>query len=884
MDHLPYRDASLPVQERVRDLLGRMTLEEKAAQTAAPFGSAVDVHTPPDAGWGGAVAALCTLGLPPREAAARGNELQRKHVEETRLGIPVLLAEEALIGLKVRDATTFPDAIAQAATWEPQLVEEMGRTIGTQMARLGVRQALSPLADVARDPRWGRVEETYGEDPYLVGSMAAGYVRGLQNADDEFPIMATLKHFVGYSASEGGRNTQPAQLGPRELREIHSVPFEMAIRAGGARGVMPSYNDIDGVPVTGSKAHLTRLLREELGFDGLVISDLGAVGHLHTKHGTAEGTLQAVAQAVRAGIDLDLDNKVSSDRVIEAVRTGVLSEGDLDRAVANVLRAKFRLGLFERPYVDLDAVPETFDSAEERALARTIAEKAVILLQNRPVDGSRLLPVAASVKSIAVIGPNAHRPMGQLGNYSYQVLDSMTKRFALAADPEAKPEDAEEFAGKLGADEAGLLVESVPVVTFLDGIRRRAGDETTVTYEPGCQIATDDRSGFDAAVRAASAAEVAVVVVGDQSGINAFGTVGEGLDSAECALPGVQRELVEAVVATGTPTIVVLSHGRPYVLGWMADRVPAIVGSFFGGEEAGNAVASVLFGDVNPAGRLPIALLGSAGAAPFPYWAAARSTPYVDTASPVVFPFGHGLSYTDFEYRDLAVESAEVSTDGAIQLSFTVANVGDVDGDEVVQVYGQDVIGRTTRRRRVLVAFRRIPLAAGAATRVTVDVPTSMFALWDADEGWVVEPGLVRFFVGGSSAATPLRGRVTLIGKDHLPGPDRAMFSTVSVDGSEAALASVREGTESATLVAGTHSTPITQDNTVLEWLEHPIGGQALRAMFEGFDGDVEDLLEPAYGLTLTQMVAFSGGQFPQSQLDELLARTRVVPEADRRL
>src|SRR3954470_11194075 len=272
-----FRDANASIDDRVRDLLARMTLEEKAAQTAAPFGAAVDVHSPPPGGWGCAVAALSTLGLPPRDAARAGNELQRKHVEETRLGIPVLLAEEALVGLKVRDATSFPDAIAQACTWDPDLVEEMARTIGRQMARLGVRQALSPLADVARDPRWGRVEETYGEDPYLVGTMASAYVRGLQEADPDVPRIATLKHFLGYSASDGGRNTEAAQLGERELREVHGVSFEMAIRAGGARGVMPSYNTIDGAPVTGSKPHLTTLLRDELGFDGVVISDLGAI-------------------------------------------------------------------------------------------------------------------------------------------------------------------------------------------------------------------------------------------------------------------------------------------------------------------------------------------------------------------------------------------------------------------------------------------------------------------------------------------------------------------------------------------------------------------------------------------------------------------------------
>ncbi|MGP3916295.1 glycoside hydrolase family 3 N-terminal domain-containing protein [Nonomuraea sp. 10N515B] len=849
----------------MRDLLSRMTLEEKAAQTQAPFGSAVDVHTPPRAGWGNATAGICTLGLPPREAVHRANELQRKHVEDTRLGIPVLLAEEALIGFKVRDATTFPDAIAQAATWDPGLIEEMARTIGTQMARLGVRQALSPLADVARDPRWGRIEETYGEEPYLVGTMATAFVRGLQNADARVPLIATLKHFLGYSASDGGRNTEPAQLGPRELREIHGLPFEMAIRAGGARGVMPSYNAIDGVPVSGSKAYLTGLLREDLGFDGLVISDLAAVGQLHTKHGVAEDEVHALAQALRAGVDLNLDNKVSAEQIVEGVRAGVIDEADLDRAVSRVLLAKFRLGLFENPYADPDLVPETFDSDQERALARRIAEKSVILLRNEPVGDTSLLPLSPSLRTIAVIGPNADRLMGQLGNYSYQVLDSMTTRFHLAADPQARPEDVEDLAGKGSPDDARVMVESVPVVTFLEGIRRRAGDDVTVLYEPGCPVATDDRSGFDAAIRAASHAEVAVVVVGDQSGINGYGTVGEGLDSTECALPGVQRELVEAVVATGTPTIVVLSHGRPYVLGWMADSVPAIVSSFFGGEEAGNAVASVLFGDVNPAGRLPIAMLRSAGAAPVPYWRTLQQPTYIDGSIGAVFPFGHGLSYTRFDYRDLEIDTLEVPTDGVVRLSFTVANVGDRAGDEVAQVYGRDVIARTARRGRQLLAFRRLHLEPGAAARVTVEVPASMFALWDVDEGWVVEPGLIKFFVGGSSAAIQLRGEATLTGKHHFPGPDRPLTSTVTVGAAASEGPASRQRRELGPVA------PITQDNTVREWLDHPVGGALLREALGGLD---EEVLAPAFDLTLRQMVAYSGGRFPLSLLDELLAKT----------
>jgi beta-glucosidase len=702
--------------------------------------------------------------------------------------------------------------------------------------------------------------------------MATAFVRGLQEADPDVPRIATLKHFLGYSASDGGRNTEAAQLGERELREVHGTPFEMAIRTGGARGAMPSYNAIDGVPVSGSKEYLTHLLRDEFGFDGVVISDLGAVSQLRTKHRTAEDAAHALAQALRAGIDLDLDNNVSSDELVEAVRSGVVDEADLDRAVASVLRAKFRIGLFENPYVDIDAVPKTFDSTEERALARRIAEQSIVLLQNKPVDGAPLLPLSPSLRTIAVIGPNAHRPMGQLGDYSYQVLDSVTKLFAYAADPQARPEDVSELVGKMGADDAQLRVDSVPVVTIVDGVRQRAGDDVTVLHEPGCTVASSDRSGFDAAVRAATDADLAILVVGDQAGINAFGTVGEGLDSTECALPGVQRELVEAVVATGTPTVVVLSHGRPYVLGWMAQTVPAILTSFFGGEEAGNAVASVLFGDVNPAGRLPIAFLRSVGAAPAPYWRTLQGRAYVDGSVGAVFPFGHGLSYTTFEYRDLEMGSTDIPTDGVVRLSFTVANVGETAGDEVVQVYGQDVVGRTAPRGRRLVAFRRLHLDPGAGARVTVDVPTSMFALWDVGEGWFVEPGLIKLFVGGSSAAIQLRGEVTLVGKDYLPGPDRALSSVVDVEHSDLKYTATPEASTPDARIYSSSVEAVTATSTIRAWLHHPVGGSLLRAALGGPDFD-EDVLEPVFDLPLGHLVALSQGQFPQSTLDALLAK-----------
>lgn len=856
-----YRNPELPTAERVKDLLSRMSVEEKAAQFATPFGAVVDVHNPPTDGWGGVTAGLSSLNMSPREMAEVGNRLQQWHIDNTRHGIPVLLTEEALLGLKVQGATTFPDAIAQAATWDPELIEQVGRVIGRHMALLGVRQALAPLADVARDPRWGRVEETYGEEPYLVGSMAAAYVRGLQNADPDSPLVATVKHFLGYAATDGGRNTDAAHIGPRELREVYAVPFAMAIHLGGARGIMPAYNTIDQDPVSGSKELLTGLLSEELGFTGLVSSDLGAIPQLHTKHGTAASFVDAFAQTIRAGMHMDLDNQVSVDRIVEAVRTGALSEEELDTAIGVVLATKFDLGLFERPLVDASQVPETLDSDEDRALSLVVAEKSIVLLQNDPgPTGAPILPLSPQTRKIAVIGPNANRPMGQLGNYSYQVMDSMIQRFSRAADPLARVDNTVDTS----ADNAELLVESVPVVTFLDGIRARAGADADVLYARGCSVVSDDTSGFAEAERIAASADVAVVVVGDQSGVAAFGTVGEGIDSVDCRLPGVQRELIEAIAATGTPTVVVLSHGRVVELDWLAELVPAVVTSFFGGQEAGTAMAHVLFGDVSPAGRLPIGMPRSAAAAPVPYWRSLQPASYFDGSVAAVYPFGHGLSYTTFEYRDLELASSEIPVLDTICLSFTLVNTGAVAGEEVVQIYGHDLAGRTARPGRVLLGFTRVHVAAGGAERVDVEIPATMFALWDATDGWVIEPGDVRIFIGASAADIRLQKKLVLTGAGAVEVPYRALQSTISSQSIDSADLAPLTPEQRAVLSADI----VTAQSTVLEWFEHPLGGVLLR---EALDGVHEDVVIPAYGsLPLSRMTDFGSGQLNAAVVETL--------------
>jgi beta-glucosidase len=577
------------------------------------------------------------------------------------------------------------------------------------------------------------------------------------------------------------------------MREIYALPFEMAIRTAGMRGVMCAYNQIDGVPVQASRELLTDLLRGELGFDGLLISDLNSAIQLHTRHGVAESAQHAAALSLRAGLDFELGESVFGSVLVEAVRAGIASEDDVDRAVRSVLRWKFELGLFERPYID---IPDEIDldSAADRDLARRVAEKSIVLLQNRPVEGRPLLPISDDVKRIAVIGPNADRVFGLLGNYTYAVVGSAVKLLSevildagrrVAEQSDASPDNVHpnELADhiELVADDAVPRLTMVPVVTALDGIRARATEGVVIDYAHGCPVERADRSGIDEAIRVAAAADIAIVVVGDQSGILKAATVGESVDSASCALPGVQRELVEAVAGSGTPTIVVLTHGRPYVLGWMADAVPAIVSAWFPGEEGGTAIARVLFGDVNPSGRAPVTFHSRTDTLPMPYNRShSPGNSYVDAHPEPVFPFGHGLSYTTFDYGDLAISPEETTTDGTVIISCTVTNTGAVSGEDVVQLYLRDPIARSSRPRRELKGFTRVALEPGAAARVTFSLSADRVALYDPTDGWVVEPGLIEVHVGRSSEDLPLAGAFTLRGTARATGRGRELVTPLT--------------------------------------------------------------------------------------------------------
>jgi len=756
----PYRDPRLAIDERVRDLLARMTLEEKLAQLGGVWGLSLT-----DAGRFsetkakdllrhgiGHIARLAGASvLTPRESASLANVLQRFLRESTRLGIPAIVHEESCAGYSARAATCFPQVIGIASTWEPQLVEEMARVIRSQMRAVGAHQALAPVLDVARDPRWGRTEETFGEDPYLVARMGTAYVRGLQGDSLRSGIVGTGKHFVGYGAPEGGLNWAPAPLPRRELLERFVPPFAAAIHEAGLASVMNAYHEIDGVPCGASRELLDGLLRTQLGFDGVVVSDYFTLQTLVSYHHVAENESEAARRGLEAGIDLELPVLAYyGEPLRQAIESGRVPLAWVDRSVARVLRMKFELGLFEQALVDADAAPAHFDTPTQRELARRIALKSIVLLQNR----GELLPLDPGLGRIAVIGPCADSARLMQGDYHYPThLEVLSK----TGPPGA-------------ADELTLDELFVPMVTVLDGIRAAVTDGCEVHSARGCEILTDSTRDFEEAVELARGADVAIVVVGGRSGLVEGCTSGEFCDRAELGLFGVQTELVLAVVATGTPTVVVLINGRPLALSRLVDDVPALLEAWLPGEEGGHAIADVLFGRSSPAGRLPVTLPRAVGQLPLYYNhkpSGARSPlhgDYVDLSTQPLFPFGHGLSYTHFEYKDLQLGARELPATGTLEISLDVTNAGERAGEEVVQLYVRDRVASLTRPVKELKGFLRLGLEPGETRTAVFELDLGQLAFYDADMVFLVEPGTVEIMLGSSSEAIWLRGEIEITG------------------------------------------------------------------------------------------------------------------------
>lgn len=724
-----YTDSTLSVSERVADLLCRMTIEEKIRQ--------MSMHRIEDFMTGNRVCRKAMKALfretsigclqdprtDPRGSAEAVNAVQRHLVERTRLGIPAIVVSECLHGHLSGGATIFPQAIALASTWNPELIRQMAEAAAREARAVGVAQALAPDLDLARDPRWGRVEETYGEDPYLVSRMGVAYIKGMQGAGptvDGDHLICTAKHYAAHGSPEAGMNLAPVAGGLRDLRTLYLPPFQAAVKEAGVLSVMPAYSEYDGVPASSSKLLLTRVLRGEWGFQGYVFADYGAIGMLHSFHRTAATAEEAGQQALAAGMDLEAPSDYGfGGRLLDLVKKGLVDVALIDQAVARILRVKFLAGLFENPYADAARAEEVVNCPAHRKLAKQIAQESIVLLKNQ--DG--LLPLGRSVGTIAMIGPNADA--AQLGDYS-------------------QPKEG--------------------VVTPLQGLRNAVPKRTKIRYARGCGLFERSRDGFEEAVDAARQSDVSIVVIGGASMVMAgvgwgsddrVATCGEGFDRTDLNPPGVQEDLVKAVHATGTSTVVVMMHGRPYSIPWMAEHIPAIVEAWYPGEEGGNALADVLFGKVSPSGKLPVSVPRSAGHVPacYNHKPSARGyyhrpgnpqapgRDYVFAEPTPLFEFGHGLSYTTFKYSNLRVSPSRILPGGRVKVAVTVRNTGKVAGQEVVQLYLNDMVSSVTTPVKVLKRFEKIDLKPGEQTTVSFELKPEDLMLLDENLDWAVEPG-----------------------------------------------------------------------------------------------------------------------------------------------
>jgi beta-glucosidase len=757
-----YRDASQPIDARAEDLVSRMTLDEKIAQIGGFW-----IYEILEAGGfslkkakaliGNGIGQICrpgvATGFPPKDMAELLNDVQKFLMEDTRLGIPALVHEECLNGFMAKHATIFPQIIGMASTWEPELVAKMTRVTRAHMMAVGVRQGLSPVLDVVRDPRWGRVEETYGEDPYLVATMGTAFVKGLQG-DVKQGIVATLKHFVGYGKPEGGLNWAPADIPPRMLREVYLYPFKKVIKEGGALSVMNGYQEIDGIPCAASTELFTDILRKELGFEGVVVADYYAVDNLRSYHRIASDKANAARLALTAGIDIELpEHDCYAQPLKDQIEKGLVSEELIDRAVFRIVRLKFMLGLFENPYVKAEEAAKVFDRPEHRKLALETARKSIVLLKNK----DSILPLKKNIKTIAVIGPNADVQRNLLGDYTYPAHIEITIMAAAAAG--AQPPLPDERADHV----------TVPVVTILEGIKSKVGKGTSVLYAAGCDYNSVSKDGFPEAVKAAQKADVAILVVGGKSGLTPDCTCGEMRDSAELRLPGVQDDLVRAIYETGTPVVLVLVDGRPLALGWIIEKVLAIIEAWLPGEEGGNAVADVIFGDYNPGGKLPISFPAKAGQVPVYYGHKPSGSKsqfwgdYVDASTSPAFEFGYGLSYTTFNFSNLRIEPNRVPLNGKTSIVVDVENTGNRAGEEVVQLYINDVVASISRPVKELKGFKRVALKPAETKTVAFELMSEALGFYGKDIKFTIEPGVFKIMVGRSSKDIVLEGELEVI-------------------------------------------------------------------------------------------------------------------------
>ncbi len=761
-ENFPYKNAELSMQQRVDDLLSRMTLDEKINQMSML--SLRKLKTDKDGmiterslkrlfdGQSTGCLESPFIGV---EEIARYSEAADKYLREnTRLGIPAIQIAECLHGQLAFGATIFPQAIAQGSTWNTELIKKMGEVIAKEASSSGVDQALSPLFDLARDPRYGRVEECFGEDPFHVAEMGKAFVIGMQGAPEitknhipDNHVMCTAKHFVAYSTPIAGINLGPNEVGERSLRDLHLYPFKKVVQEANIYSVMPSYNEVNGIPLHAHKHYIQDILRDEYGFNGYIFSDYGAVHMLEFFHKVSDNKKETALQAIKAGIDLEAPQPYAYSHSVlkDLIEKGELDIKLIDKAVGNILTAKFKAGLFDKPYKAPKQMSNLVHTESSISLAREIAEEAVVLLKN----DNHLLPLKIpDYKSIAVIGPNADRV--QYGDYSATKSKSSG-------------------------------------ITILEGIKNHIGNKIEINYAEGCDITNLNDEGIEEAVIAAKKSDVVVLVIGGTSmTLSGIGwgednsddnpTCGEGFDRADLRPPGIQPELIKAIYKTGKPIVMIMVHGRAYNIKWESEHIPAILDAWYPGEQGGNAIANIIFGKVNPSGKLTVSYPQSVGHVPVFYnhqpsgrgfynQPGTKEKPgrdYLFSSTDPLFTFGFGLSYSQFKFSNLKIEKTVLSANENIKLSVKVKNIGKVSGKEVVQVYIDDKISSVATPVKQLKGFKKVELNPSETKTVEFEIPCSELGLWDRDMNYIVESGEFEIQIGNSSSDIYLKSTINI--------------------------------------------------------------------------------------------------------------------------
>ncbi|MFT7560152.1 MAG: beta-glucosidase [Flavobacteriales bacterium] len=795
LDKALYKDPKQNINTRIDDLLSRMSLEEKVAQMLTIWQKRQEIESEEGAfvadkaeelmGMGiGQIArpsenkAAITPNKTPLQTVSFVNDSQRWLMENTRLAIPAIYHEEALHGHAARDSTSFPQAIALASSWDPALLKAVYTVAAQEVRKRGGTQALTPILDVARDPRWGRIEETMGEDPYLVAALNVEGIKGFQgDVIGEIPsdrVIATLKHLAGHGEPTGGLNTAPAPIGERTLREVFLFPFEAAIKLAGARSVMASYNEIDGVPSHASKLLLQDILRDEWKFDGVVVSDYFAISELISRHHLAETKAEAAVIALTAGVDVETPDGDAFPHLVKLVEDGDVDVALIDRAVKRILKEKFLLGLFENPYVDTANVDTFIGNDEHRKIALAAAEKSVVLLKN----DKKLLPLNANnLKKVAIIGPHADEVL--LGGYSDVPRQTVSVVEGFTRYLDGKAEVTFARGTRITIENGEAAHDSVAANTRS---KERWNDDDVIL------AGAKDVKGLEKeAVKLAKKSDVAIVVVGDNEATSREAWAESHLgDRTSLGLMGEQQQLVEAILATGTPTIVILLNGRPLAISELAKTAPTIIEGWYLGQETGDALAKIVFGDVNPGGKLPLSIPRSVGHIPAYYnHKPSAKRGYAFDESDALFPFGFGLSYTEFEYSDLQVKNYTAQAGGRFEFSVVIQNTGKRAGDEVVQLYINDPIASLTRPVKELKGFKRVHLVPGEKKRITFSLQVNQLGFYDQAMRYVVEPGDIDLMLASSSQDVRLKQRVRIVNGDKSKEAvevDKAFLSEVSVE------------------------------------------------------------------------------------------------------